>query len=56
LGSEVVFFEIEGRNFKIDVLDVSIVLVVVGLQGNDGSVKHLVAGVGHLGGKKVRSG
>jgi hypothetical protein len=32
------------------------VLTNVGFQGFDGGVKHLVAGVGHLGGRKRRSG
>jgi hypothetical protein len=34
----------------------NLILVDVGLQGNDGVVKSLVAGVGHLGGKHARSG
>jgi hypothetical protein len=55
-GSEGINFGIEGSNIGIDVLDVSLVLGVVILQGKDVVINFLVAGVGHLGGKKARSG
>jgi hypothetical protein len=44
LNGEVLNFGIEGSNFKIDVLDISLVLVDVFLQGNDSVVKNLVEG------------